>query len=183
MNQPVSLRDLPATVMDQVGLSAGSPFPGRSLTALWLSRPGQTTPETSPALSEMAPETEHEARSQGGQTRRFQMSLVAPGQHYIRDGTGAERLFDLKRDPYETANLADLPDSSQVLRSFRARLLNVLTDAPGAIEVENACLRSYRERLEALVKQSLASSGRSSARDERSRDGREESQMVLPDAK
>ena len=32
---PVSLRDLPATVVDRLGLSDGSPFPGRSLAAYW----------------------------------------------------------------------------------------------------------------------------------------------------
>ncbi len=38
---PVSLRDLPATVVDLLGLSAGSPFPGRSLAAYWESGPGK----------------------------------------------------------------------------------------------------------------------------------------------
>ena len=33
--EPVSLRDLPATVVDLLGLSAGSPFPGHSLAAYW----------------------------------------------------------------------------------------------------------------------------------------------------
>ncbi len=36
---PVSLRDLPATVVDLLGLSAGSPLPGRSLAAYWRSAP------------------------------------------------------------------------------------------------------------------------------------------------
>ena len=31
----VSLRDLPATIVDLVGLAAGAPFPGRSLARLW----------------------------------------------------------------------------------------------------------------------------------------------------
>ena len=38
VRQVVSLRDLPATIVDLVGLAAGSPFPGRSLAGLW-SRP------------------------------------------------------------------------------------------------------------------------------------------------
>src|SRR5262249_54915570 len=37
---PVTLRDLTATVVDLLGLSAGSPFPGRSLAAHWTSTPG-----------------------------------------------------------------------------------------------------------------------------------------------
>ena len=39
MAEPVSLRDLPATVVDQLGLSAGSPFPGHSLAAYWSLHP------------------------------------------------------------------------------------------------------------------------------------------------
>ncbi len=35
VREPVSLRDLPATILDLAGLSEGSPFPGRSLADLW----------------------------------------------------------------------------------------------------------------------------------------------------
>ncbi len=35
VDSPVSLRDLPATVVDLLGMSAASPFPGRSLAAFW----------------------------------------------------------------------------------------------------------------------------------------------------
>ena len=35
VNTPVSLRDLPATVVELLGLESGSPFPGRSLAAHW----------------------------------------------------------------------------------------------------------------------------------------------------
>ena len=58
VDSPVSLRDLPATVVDLLGLSAGSPFPGRSLAAYWGRRPGKSPPEiTTPAFSEQADAT------------------------------------------------------------------------------------------------------------------------------
>ena len=41
---PVSLRDLPATVVDLLGLASESPFPGRSLARHW-SSPSTPTPE------------------------------------------------------------------------------------------------------------------------------------------
>ena len=41
VDSPVSLRDLPATVVDLLGLSAASPFPGRSLAAYWKLAPGE----------------------------------------------------------------------------------------------------------------------------------------------
>ncbi|HZW29194.1 MAG TPA: sulfatase, partial [Isosphaeraceae bacterium] len=39
VRQPVSLRDLPATILDLISLRAGSPFPGRSLARHWADRP------------------------------------------------------------------------------------------------------------------------------------------------
>ena len=55
VDSPVSLRDLPATVVDQLGLSASSPFPGHSLAAHWRTAPGQAPQGTTArALSEQA---------------------------------------------------------------------------------------------------------------------------------
>ncbi len=60
--EPVSLRDLPATVVDQLGLSAGSPFPGQLAGGLLVLAPGQATPEITPALSEHATVTAFRSR-------------------------------------------------------------------------------------------------------------------------
>ncbi len=54
VNNPVSLRDLPATVVDRLGLSAGSPFPGRSWAVDWGLAAGRVPPPTTPAFSEQA---------------------------------------------------------------------------------------------------------------------------------
>ena len=35
VRDPVSLRELPATIVDLIGLGNGTPFPGRSLASLW----------------------------------------------------------------------------------------------------------------------------------------------------
>ncbi len=51
VDSPVSLRDLPATVLDQLRLSADSPFPGRSLSAYWRSDPGAYLKEPPAQLS------------------------------------------------------------------------------------------------------------------------------------
>ena len=101
VDSPVSLRDLPATVVDLAGLSANSPFPGRSLAAYWRMAAGAEPPGVStPALSEEAGPATLRPPTDGGLGHGgFQMSLVASGRHYIRDGTGAEKLFDLKARP------------------------------------------------------------------------------------
>jgi arylsulfatase A-like enzyme len=148
--EPVSLCDLPATIVDQLGLAAGSPFPGHSLAALWQSTPGQSPPTTTAAFSELAHATAFRPQT-GVSGRGLQMSLVAFGRHYVRDGTGTEQLYDLVRDPFETINLMTSAEGGQMVSIFRRILLKLLTDNPGSIEVENAYLKPFRQRLKTLV--------------------------------
>ena len=55
VRETVSLRDLPATIVDLIGLGNGSPFPGRSLARLWADPPTGGPPvETEGVLSELA---------------------------------------------------------------------------------------------------------------------------------
>ena len=42
VRETVSLRDLPATIVDLIGLGNGSPFPGQSLARLWADRPSRS---------------------------------------------------------------------------------------------------------------------------------------------
>ncbi len=156
VDDPVSLRDLPATVVDQLGLSAGSPFPGRSLAAYWRSVPGQSpTGITTPAFSEQADATAFQPQpvSSDGHSG-FQMSLVASGHHYLRDGMGAEMLYDLRKDPLERTNLMGSPFGEHAVGVFRKTLLDVLTDDHGTTEVEESYLEPYRQALKTLVEES-----------------------------
>jgi arylsulfatase A-like enzyme len=155
VNTPVSLRDLPATVVDQLGLSAGSPLPGQSLAAFWSFAPGKEPSEITRALSELAHANAFRPQPRDRLSREgMQMSLVASGRHYIRDGTGSEQLYDLTRDPFETVNLMGSAPGNQAVHVFRRMLLEVLTDNPGSIEVENAYLKLYRQWLDSLVQAS-----------------------------
>ena len=79
---------------------------------------------------------------------------MASGRHYIRDGTGAEKLFDLSGDPLERVNLIDSADGGRLVGHFRRMLLEVLTENPGSIEAEAAYLQSFRQGLEALLPES-----------------------------
>jgi len=150
--EPVSLRDLPATVVDRLGLSAGSPFPGHSLAAYWFLTPGQVPPEVTPALSEHSTVTAFQPQDERSLSRQdVQMSLVALGRHYIRNGEGSEQLYDLRRDQVESVNLIDSAEDKQVAAVLRRMLLDVLTDNLGSIEAENAYLKPYRQWLESVV--------------------------------
>jgi arylsulfatase A-like enzyme len=155
VNSSVGLRDLPATVVDLLELSAGSPFPGRSLAAYWGTAPGRALSGiTSAAFSEQASVKAFQPQPRGGHGHGgFQMSLVDSDRHYIRDGLGTEMLFDLRKDPSEQINLMDSSDGRQSVGPFRRRLLELLTDNPGSTEVEAAYLASYRQGLKELVQQ------------------------------
>ena len=50
--EPVSLRDLPATIADVLGPGRETPFPGRSLARLWSGDPAGTGPSAEPLLME-----------------------------------------------------------------------------------------------------------------------------------
>jgi hypothetical protein len=141
-----------ATRLDQLGLSARSPFPGHSQAAFWSLAPGQAPPETTPALSELAHFNAFQPQPQDQLSRGgLQMSLVASGRYYIRGGTGSEQLYDLRRDPSELVNLADAAEGRRALGDFRRMLLNLLAANPGSTEVEIAYLKPYRRWLESLV--------------------------------
>jgi arylsulfatase A-like enzyme len=153
VDSPVSLRDLPATVVDLLGLSSGAPFPGRSLAAYFATARGQMPPViATAAFSEQANAAAFQRQPRSSPEHGgFQMSLVASSHHYVRDGLGAEMLFNLAKDPFERVNLMDSSDGGQVVRDFRRTLLGVLTDNTGSTDVEEAYLDSYRRGLEALI--------------------------------
>jgi arylsulfatase A-like enzyme len=151
--EPVSLRDVPATVVDLLGLAADSPFPGRSLASRWRTPPGAAPPRTSPAISEgdfltigLDPR-----RGPGPSQRGYTMSQVASGWHYFRDSTGAEGLYDLTADPAESRNLEAAAASRAAIVAFRHSILRLITEAAAALGQEPQYLRRYRVLLRALT--------------------------------
>jgi arylsulfatase A-like enzyme len=150
---PVSLRDLPATVVDRLGLSSGSPFPGRSLAAYWTLPAGPVPPDTtSPAFSEQVNKTETVPQpGPWGMLPGFEMSIVSSNYQYVRAGTGQERLYNLLQDPFERVDLLRTAGGSQDVGTFRRMLLKVLTENPGSVDVERDYLASFRQSLEAIV--------------------------------
>lgn len=151
VDSPVSLRDLPATVVDLLDLPAVSPFPGGSIAVHWGLAPGRLPPSaTSPAFSEQAGQTAFQPQPSRRLTG-FQLSIVALGRHYIREASGVERLYDLTKDPFERINLIDPGETSEAAAVLRRMLLELLCDNPGSPEVEGAYLKRFRNRLQADV--------------------------------
>jgi arylsulfatase A-like enzyme len=119
--EPVSLRDLAATVVDQLDLGGRSPFPGRSLARFWDPTRGASESEVEPVVSELIRGARSGRKILWPPALRGPMeSLVADGLIYIRNGDGVEELYDLQADPEEVRDLSNTADSPAALERFRA---------------------------------------------------------------
>jgi arylsulfatase A-like enzyme len=101
VREPVTLRDLPATLLD---LADARPvgWPGRSLNSFWVRR-ARADPR-SPVLSEMSRAINMNPWLPA--SRGDIKSLVDGPLHYIVNGDGKEELYDVERDPEENDDLA-----------------------------------------------------------------------------
>jgi arylsulfatase A-like enzyme len=117
IDRPVGLQDLPATVMQLAGLTAGSPFNGPGLLAPGVDAPG------APVLSEVA------VQRPGIKTpaRWNFRSLVWGDLHYILNKEDAEEVYDLRNDPWETRNL-NAGGSHPRLAEFRSALSGLIVE-------------------------------------------------------
>ena len=107
--QPVSLCDIPATVVDLLGLGPTHPFPGRSLARSW--RPSGTEKARSAADAVLMETTKPELLVNGGRepaARGPMRALIVAGMHYIRMADGTPTSCSTSPpDVEEQANLAN----------------------------------------------------------------------------
>ena len=128
VHQTVSLRDLPATVVDLVGLNVGSPFPGQSLANLWRDRAPATgsaiVDEVVSELQKPSPIDPNQGRSPA---RRGSLISLAKGDFvYIRNEVdGTEELFNERDDPRQLTNRAGVDVFKPILERFRAKLARI----------------------------------------------------------
>ena len=113
----VSLRNLPATVVDLVGLRKDAPFPGQSLRATW-----ETATYTDPVISE-ADRVGHLTEQYPAAKGKLE-SLVQDDFHYIRrEFDGSEEIYNLADDPAEAHNLIETAADAESMRlALRAAL-------------------------------------------------------------
>jgi arylsulfatase A-like enzyme len=129
VRETVSLRDLPATIVDLVGLGAESPFPGKSLARFWRNSPSGNTHvhgDTDPVVSELfAPNPTWPNRGRSPASRGPLVSLATGKFVYIRnERDGSEQLFDEHGDPEELSDQSRLEAMQPLLDDFRHRLDN-----------------------------------------------------------
>jgi arylsulfatase A-like enzyme len=131
----VSLRDLPATVVDLVGIETGAPFPGRSLARLWKDAPARgDQSKGDDILSELPSPSPRDSSHGRSPARRGPLVSVAEGDLvYIKnEGDGTEELYDGRVDPRELTNLAGTDAMRPVLERFRQQLAR-LKPSPGHV--------------------------------------------------
>jgi arylsulfatase A-like enzyme len=126
VNDPVSLRDLAATVVDIAGLKAEAPFPGNSLARFWTD-PAGPAPGASPsdrALAEVVPNDPRDPDPARLLKTRWPLAALTEGDWtYIRrEGDVREELFHRREDAQEQHNLAGDPTVRSVLERMRAAL-------------------------------------------------------------
>ncbi len=123
VKKTVSLRDLPATIVNLVGLADGSPFPGQSLAAAWREQAGgHGFDGDEPVLSELAAPNPINPNSGRSPASRGPLVSIAQGDFvYIRnEKDDSEQLFDIQDDPRELTNRAQNDRFQATLERFRS---------------------------------------------------------------
>lgn len=116
VREPVTLRDIAATVTDILDVDNRVQFEGNSLARYWEDKPESQTSLTDLPLSEL---------SGHGSEFWATKSLVSEKYHYIRKGDGSEELYDVESDPYEKQNLAQSQEGCRACERFRVVLETV----------------------------------------------------------
>lgn len=117
VREPVSLRDLAATIADLTGTRGDFRLPGTTLAHTW--NGGALEQRPPPILSSLRLRM---PRSPSGESRFF--SLFDAGAHYVRSGCGREQLYATRDDPFEQRDLAN--QSAARLGTYRTTLRRLL---------------------------------------------------------
>ena len=121
VRQPVSLRDIPATVMDLIGEESQTSFPGESLGRYF----DQTKSEPDSDSRQMMFSELDKApwmRPWYPASKYKLKSIVTEQYYYVRNGNGTEELYDRKNDPNELQNLAQSAEKQELLEEFRSAM-------------------------------------------------------------
>jgi len=113
----VSLRDIPATLLDLAGLGPAG-FPGHSIAPLW--RDSASTGDVSAALAEA--EQPHNQVNRWPTSFGPMKALVTDAFHYIRRGDGLESVYSWKGDTTGRGALRERDEEQRAIEASRQRL-------------------------------------------------------------
>jgi arylsulfatase A-like enzyme len=121
VSRRVTLRDIPATVVELLGLRDASGLPGNSLARHWLGgEPGEPANEV--AIAEVREAAWARLWAPHYPAARGDMASVTDdAYHYIRNGDGSEELYAIA-DTAEARNMSAEPESQTILERYRAML-------------------------------------------------------------
>jgi arylsulfatase A-like enzyme len=136
VRETASLRDLPATITDLVGMKNDAPFPGSSLARLWRDvrhEGARRVRDDDVVISELeGPNPTYPSNGRSPASRGALVSLAEGDYVYIRnEGDGREQLFHESFDPDERDNLAKLEAMRPRLERLRRRLDQMRPTPPG----------------------------------------------------
>lgn len=116
MTPPVSLRDLPATLLSLATARPNKTFPGGSLARFWSGGLQQAEPVLSEVQQAVRMPEWYPAA--GGMLR----ALTDTSHHFILNPKGPPQLFDWRADPEERVNLAGTPSGDSLVPRYEAPL-------------------------------------------------------------
>lgn len=118
----VSLRDIPATVTDILGLPARDRFPGISLLR-YATGTATEADIGEPRMAHLRPNKVWPPSLLDWAKRKSHIFSLASGSlHYLVNASGEEELYDFVRDPWETDDLTGDSAATPALERFRAAL-------------------------------------------------------------
>jgi arylsulfatase A-like enzyme len=119
VSQPVSLRDLAATLVDLGGLADGRGLGGTSLAPTW----ADSAARTSAAIAELSRGINAEPSALNAKGDMY--ALADDSLHFIRNGDGSYEIYAYRRDPREEVNLGKGPHAAltPAFDSFVTRML------------------------------------------------------------
>jgi arylsulfatase A-like enzyme len=116
----VTLRDIPATVLDLVGLNA-APLPGMSLARHWTAGVNRDS-STDVAIAEVREAAWARLWAPAYPAAKGDMGSITDDRyHYIRNGDGREELYAVA-DTTEAHDISAAPESQPILERYRAIL-------------------------------------------------------------
>ncbi len=117
VSSPVSLRDLPATVMDLLNLGSASPFPGRS----WMDVLETPHSNVQPIMAEVNLAPIQPDRYKPG-TKAKLKSVIYDRYQYIKNPDGSEEVYDLATDPHQLFKLSGDEKGNRIIEIKRSLL-------------------------------------------------------------
>lgn len=122
VSQPVSLRNIAATVVDALGLEQGAPFPGDSLTRFW-SKNREASGPLDPILSEVSIKPPTTPLPKPPPSHRGPMwALIEQRLALIRNGDGREEVYDFLTDRAQQHDIASPIDAHSDTARLRVAL-------------------------------------------------------------